>query len=361
MIRVDILTGRFAPGQKLRFADLTDIYGASTTVVREGLTRLSELGLVVAHPQQGFQVTPLSVADLVDLTTARCDIEELALRYAIAHGDLRWESDLVAACHTLAAHRRALVDECDPGVIARISIAWAAAAWVSLGAVRRVPQPAPVAFASSMRDAASYRPWMPPLDRTVDPTLEHIACAEAALARDAEVGGGTAASARTRDGGPHDRRFSSARVHPRPDSFDKLKRPSETTGWPHVKGDPMDNEQSWERQVGRRQFIVMGGGAALAALLAACGDDDDDDASATTAPSATGATGDHRRQAPPLAAPTGTRPPRRKRTPPSSVVAAATAPQDRLHRTADRPARRVRRGQRRSSSPASRSSWPTAS
>jgi branched-chain amino acid transport system substrate-binding protein len=51
----------------------------------------------------------------------------------------------------------------------------------------------------------------------------------------------------------------------------------------------MDNEQSWERQFGRRQFIVLSGGAALAAMLAACGDDDDDDAAATTAPSATDA------------------------------------------------------------------------
>jgi branched-chain amino acid transport system substrate-binding protein len=49
----------------------------------------------------------------------------------------------------------------------------------------------------------------------------------------------------------------------------------------------MDNEQSWERQFGRRQFIVLSGGAALAAMLAACGDDDDD-STATTAP-ATGA------------------------------------------------------------------------
>jgi DNA-binding GntR family transcriptional regulator len=189
LLRVDILTGRFAPGQKLRFADLIDIYGASTTVIREGLTRLSELGLVVAHPQQGFQVTPLSVTDLVDLTTARCDIEERTLRYAINHGDLRWESDLVAACHTLQRTGQRLVAEHDPVALADISLAWSVARRGYHSALfAGCPNQRLVAFASSMRDAAElYRPWMPPLDRDVDPTLEHIACAEAALVRDEEA------------------------------------------------------------------------------------------------------------------------------------------------------------------------------
>lgn len=188
-LRVDILTGRFDPGQKLRFADLTEIYSASTTVVREGLTRLAELGLVVAHPQQGFQVTPLSVADLVDLTTARCDIEDLALRYAIAQGDLRWESELVAACHTLQRTGARLVAELDPDALADISMAWAAARrGYHTALFAGCPNQRILAFVASMRDAAElYRPWMPPLDRDADPTAEHIACAEAALSRDAEL------------------------------------------------------------------------------------------------------------------------------------------------------------------------------
>jgi DNA-binding GntR family transcriptional regulator len=188
-LRVDILTGRFSPGQKLRFAELTDRYGASTTVVREGLTRLAELGLVVASPQQGFQVTPLSVGDLIDLTTARCDIEELALRYAIAHGDLRWESDLVASCHTLERTGARLIETRDPELLAQISIAWASARrGYHTALFAGCPNLRLQAFASSMRDAAElYRPWMPPLDRDVDPTIEHRACADAALARDADL------------------------------------------------------------------------------------------------------------------------------------------------------------------------------
>ena len=188
-LRVDILTGRFAPGEKLRFADLIEIYGASTTVVREGLTRLAELGLVVSNPQQGFQVTPLSVADLVDLTAARCDIEEIALRSAIEHGDLRWEADLVAACHTLERTGMRLVTEDDPDQLAELSIAWSAARRGYHSALfAGCPNHRIVAFASSLRDAAElYRPWMLPLTRGVDPTVEHRACADAALARDADL------------------------------------------------------------------------------------------------------------------------------------------------------------------------------
>ena len=188
-LRVDILTGRFAPGQKLRFADLTDRYAASTTVIREGLSRLAELGLVVSNPQQGFQVTSLSIADLVDLTVARCDIEDLALRYAIAHGDLKWEADLVAACHTLERTGARLIAEHDPEQMAKISTAWATARrGYHTALLAGCPNLRLLAFAASMRDAAElYRAWMPPLDRGLDPTIEHRACAEAALARDADL------------------------------------------------------------------------------------------------------------------------------------------------------------------------------
>lgn len=187
-LRVDIVTGRFQPGQKLRFAELIDRYGASTSVVREGLSRLAELGLVVANPQHGFQVTPLSVNDLVDLTTARCEIEDIALRFAIAHGDLRWESELVAACHTLERTGAQLIAEDDPDRLAEISVAWASARRGYHSALLAgCPNQRLLAFAASLRDAAElYRMWMPPLDRNVDPTIEHRACAEAALARDAD-------------------------------------------------------------------------------------------------------------------------------------------------------------------------------
>ena len=109
-MRSDILAGHLTPGAKLPFAELVARYGGSTSVIREGLTRLVEQGLVQAEPQHGFRVVPLSISDLDDLTTARCELEGLVLRLSIAAGDLEWESAIVAAHHTLertpmAGHR----------------------------------------------------------------------------------------------------------------------------------------------------------------------------------------------------------------------------------------------------------------
>lgn len=100
-LRDDIMSGRLLPGEKLPFADLSARYECSTSAIREGLQRLVEQGLVTSEPQLGFRVITLSVADLLDLTDARCDIEGLALRYSIEHGDLAWEAGVVAAWHTL--------------------------------------------------------------------------------------------------------------------------------------------------------------------------------------------------------------------------------------------------------------------
>src|SRR3954447_15366630 len=111
-LRADILSGRVLPGTRLRFADLTERYDCSTSVVREGLTRLAEQGLVEAEPQHGFSVTSLSDDDLDDLTTARCELEGLVLRMSIEHGDIAWESEVVAAHHAL--DRTPMANAADP-------------------------------------------------------------------------------------------------------------------------------------------------------------------------------------------------------------------------------------------------------
>ena len=63
-LRSDILAGRCLPGARLRMAELAARHGASMGVLREALSRLAAQGLVVAEPQHGFQVTPISVTDL---------------------------------------------------------------------------------------------------------------------------------------------------------------------------------------------------------------------------------------------------------------------------------------------------------
>src|SRR5438132_7315824 len=101
-LRADILAGRFSPGQRLRPTDLAAVNGVSLNVVREALSRLAGERLVQASPQQGFAVVQLSAQDLDDLTDVRVLVETAALRRSIEHGDLAWESALVAAHHRLA-------------------------------------------------------------------------------------------------------------------------------------------------------------------------------------------------------------------------------------------------------------------
>jgi DNA-binding GntR family transcriptional regulator len=64
--------------------------------------RLESEGLVVLEQNKGFRVAPVSKAHLNDITRVRVEIEAIALRWAIAKGDLRWETELVAAFHRLA-------------------------------------------------------------------------------------------------------------------------------------------------------------------------------------------------------------------------------------------------------------------
>jgi DNA-binding GntR family transcriptional regulator len=101
-LRADILACRLKPGTRLKINDLCVALDVSLGAVREALSRLSAEGLVVAEAQKRFQVAPISVADLEDLTQVRIEIETLCLRRAIAARTLDWETGLVASFHRLS-------------------------------------------------------------------------------------------------------------------------------------------------------------------------------------------------------------------------------------------------------------------
>ncbi|CAN5230822.1 GntR family transcriptional regulator [soil metagenome] len=110
-IRLDILHGTWAPGQKLQPTTLSGIYDTSTTVVREALTRLAGENFLEVEPNRGFFVPLLSLNVLRDLTEVRCRTESLAAELAIERGDLDWESDLIAAHHQLSRTPRRGTDD----------------------------------------------------------------------------------------------------------------------------------------------------------------------------------------------------------------------------------------------------------
>lgn len=101
-LRTDVLACRLKPGERLVINQLCQELDVSLGAVREALSRLTSEGLVIAEPQRGFRVAPISAADLQDLTNVRVEIELLCLKDSIAKGDIHWEARLVAAQHLLA-------------------------------------------------------------------------------------------------------------------------------------------------------------------------------------------------------------------------------------------------------------------
>lgn len=96
----DILAGALAPGARLPVHDLAARYAIGVTPLREALSGLSALGLVVGG-RRGFRVADVSREDLADITLARQAVEAAALRRSLAQGDAEWEAGIVAALHVL--------------------------------------------------------------------------------------------------------------------------------------------------------------------------------------------------------------------------------------------------------------------
>jgi DNA-binding GntR family transcriptional regulator len=107
-IRADIVFGHLQPGERLTLERMRDVYEASVSTLREMLNRLSSEGLVLAEGSRGFQVTPISVANLREVAAMRCLLETHALRLSFEAGDMDWEGDVVAAHHKLASMERRL-------------------------------------------------------------------------------------------------------------------------------------------------------------------------------------------------------------------------------------------------------------
>jgi DNA-binding GntR family transcriptional regulator len=107
-IRTDILFGRLNPGEKLKLERLKSSYGASVSTLREILNRLSSERLVVAEGQRGFEVAPVSIANLKEIAAMRQLLECHALEQSFRAGDVEWEGTVVAAHYRLAQMEKSM-------------------------------------------------------------------------------------------------------------------------------------------------------------------------------------------------------------------------------------------------------------
>ena len=133
--------------------------------------------------ERGFRVRELSVKEIADLTEARVEIESVALRLAIERGDVRWETQIVAAHHLL--ERTPVVD-----ADGRFHEPWAA---VDHDFHRSLTEGCNNArlqdVVLALRDSAElYRRWWWALanDRQRDLAAEHRQLKDLTLARDAD-------------------------------------------------------------------------------------------------------------------------------------------------------------------------------
>ena len=101
-LKQELLDGVHPPGTKLLIDQLSERFSVSLGAVREALSRLTSDRLVVAEPQRGFSVAPISAGDLIDLTQVRIDIETRCLRSSILRGNLEWEGRLLDTWHQLS-------------------------------------------------------------------------------------------------------------------------------------------------------------------------------------------------------------------------------------------------------------------
>lgn len=75
-----ILSGLFAPGERLDEASLAERYGVSRTPVREALRRLASSGLVETRPRRGTVVASLTPERLAELFGAMAELEATCAR-----------------------------------------------------------------------------------------------------------------------------------------------------------------------------------------------------------------------------------------------------------------------------------------
>ncbi len=100
-LRGDIISGVYAPGGALRFAEMQKRYGLGVSRLREALAQLAADRLVVRELNRGFRVPEINLENFDDIAAMRLRLEPGAFRTSIENGDEEWEERIVVAAHRL--------------------------------------------------------------------------------------------------------------------------------------------------------------------------------------------------------------------------------------------------------------------
>ena len=84
-LRDAIVSGEYAPNQRLIEADLSASYGASRAAIRTALLELSAEGLVDRLPNRGSRVRAIPLTEAIEILEVRMGLEGLCAAKAAAH------------------------------------------------------------------------------------------------------------------------------------------------------------------------------------------------------------------------------------------------------------------------------------
>ena len=108
----DIISGKLAPGRKLKIEELRKAYDTGTSPIREALSLLTSDHLVERLEQRGFRVSAVSAGEFEELLNTRCWLEERALRESIAHGTAQWKKkwcSQITDCPVYPGHSQMII------------------------------------------------------------------------------------------------------------------------------------------------------------------------------------------------------------------------------------------------------------
>lgn len=85
VLRDDILTGLFEPGDRLLEVPLSHTYGCGRAAVRSALVELTSEGLVEREANRGATVRRITIGEAIQITEARAALEGLIASQAARH------------------------------------------------------------------------------------------------------------------------------------------------------------------------------------------------------------------------------------------------------------------------------------
>jgi DNA-binding GntR family transcriptional regulator len=181
-LREAIVSGQVEAGSKINLERARESFSVSLSPLREALARLISDGLVEFEDNRGYRVAPISLSNLEQITWLREEFETLALRRAIAVGNVDWEGDVMRSLHRL---NRTIRDAAVPETLERWE-AYHRDFHLTLIAGCKVPQLLTFCRVLLNLNDRYRRSFLRATSGDRNVSVEHSEIAEGAVARDAE-------------------------------------------------------------------------------------------------------------------------------------------------------------------------------